>query len=215
MLVEVAIFIEVGLFDKLKDVIVADVDVEVLVENWFNFVETHQSSFLAVEEGEHVEGFLLPAPSEEPFFGDEFDDFSEGEGIFVLVGAGDLVFDFFAVHFGEGKVAEDGPEVLAVDVAGVGGVVEGEGVLYLVFLSGPICTISSVSLLLTLAFLPLPWLIFLLGPISYKIIVFQIEKQILLLSLPSPGPYPPSKSFLFFKIVLGKDDHSTGWLIGL
>ena len=132
-----------------------------------------------------------------------------------MVGAGDLVFDFFAVHFGEGEVAEDGPEVLAVDVAGVGGVVEGEGVLYLVFLSGPICTISSVSLLLTLAFLPLPWLIFLLGPISYKIIVFQIEKQILLSSLSSPSPGPPTKSFLFFKIVLGKDDHSTGWLIGL
>ena len=186
LLVEVAIFVKVSLLDELQNVVVADVDVEILVKDRFDFVETYQPSFLAVEESEHIEGLLLPTASEEPFFGDEFDDFSEGEGVFVLVGAGDLVFNFLAVHFGEGEIAEDGPEVLSVDVAGVGGIVEGEGVLDLVFLSGGMGTISSVSLLLTLAFLPLPWLIFLLGPISYKIIVFQIEKQILLSSLSFP-----------------------------
>ena len=212
LLVEVAVFVEICFLDEFQDIVVADVDVEVLVEDRFNFVEADQSSFLAVEEGEHVEGLFLPAAAEEPLFGDEFDDLGEGEGVFVLVGAGDLVFDLFAVHFGEGEVAEDGPEVLSVDVAGVGGVVEGEGVFDLVFLSGRIGTISSVSLLLTLAFLPLPWLIFLLGPISYKIIVFQIEKQNLLTPGPSPGPDPPIFTYLIKYIVWGEDGRSEGLL---
>lgn len=47
---------------------------------------------------------------------------------------GDLVLDLLAVHLGVGEVAEDAAEVLPADVAGVGGVVEGEGVFDLVFL---------------------------------------------------------------------------------
>ena len=90
-----------------------------------------------------------------------------------MVCTGDFVFDFFAVHFGVGEVAEDAPEVLSIDVARVVGVVEGEGVLDLVFLNEKGVTISSESLLLTLAFLlPLGFEIFFLRPfiISYKII---------------------------------------------
>ena len=55
---------------------------------------------------------------------------------------GDLIFDLFAVHFGEGEVAEDASEILSIDIAGVVGVVEGEGIFDLIFLNGVGSTMS-------------------------------------------------------------------------
>ena len=99
----------------------------------------------------------------------------------------DLVLDFLAIHLGVGKVAEDAPEVLAVNVASVIRVIEGEGILDLIFLHRANDTISSVSLLLVLAFLPpLAFDTFFLSPfISYKIIVSKtIPTKIISITLP-------------------------------
>lgn len=83
---------------------------------------------------------------------------------------GDLVLDLLAVHLGVGEIAEDAAEVLPADVAGVGGVVEGEGVFDLVFLGKWGGTMSSDSLLLRLLdFEPFALLTFFFMPfISYK-----------------------------------------------
>ena len=75
LLVEVAVLVEVCLFDELQDIVVADIDIEVLVKDCFDFVEADQSSFLAVEEGEHVEGLFLSSSPKEPLFGDEIHHF--------------------------------------------------------------------------------------------------------------------------------------------
>jgi hypothetical protein len=145
-----------------------------LVKDCFDFVEAYEAAFLAVEEGEHVQGFFFSSSAEEPFFCDEVDDFAEGERVFVLVCAGDLVLDFFAVHFGVCEIAENASEVLTVDVAGVGSIVEGERIFDFILLHNLGGTMSSESLLLRLAFLPpLGWATFFLRPrmvSSYKII---------------------------------------------
>jgi hypothetical protein len=54
----------------------------------------------------------------------------------------DFIFDFFAVHFGEGKIAEDASEILSIDVSRVAAVVEGEGIFDLIFLNRTTDTIS-------------------------------------------------------------------------
>lgn len=105
-----------------------------MVEHCLDLIDAHEPLLLAVEQGEHVERFLLPASSEEPLLGDELHHLAEGEGLLVLVHVGDLVLDLLAVHLGVGEVAQDAAQVLPADVAGVRGVVEGEGVLDLVFL---------------------------------------------------------------------------------
>ena len=105
-----------------------------MVEHCLDLIDAHEPLLLAVEQREHVERFLLPASPEEPLLGDEFDHLAEGEGLLVLVHVGDLVLDLLAVHLGVGEVAQDAAQVLPADVAGVRGVVEGEGVLDLVFL---------------------------------------------------------------------------------
>jgi len=96
------------------------------------------------------------------------------------MGAGNFILDLFAIHFSVGKVAEDASEILAIDVSSVGGVVESEGIFDLVLLNREQNTISSVSLLLRLAFLP-PLLCdtFFLRPfmISYKIIYTTHSKE--------------------------------------
>ena len=157
ILVQKAILIEVGLLDELQNVVVADIDIQVLVEDGLDFVEAHQPPFLPVEQSKHVQSLFFPSSAEEPLFGDEIDDFRQTEGVFVLVGGGYFVLDLLPVHLGVGEVAENAPEVLAVDVARVAGVVEGEGVLDFVLLNRARTTMSTVSLLLTLAFLPPFW----------------------------------------------------------
>lgn len=177
MLVEIPVLVEISLLDELQDVVVADIDVEVLVEHALYLVDTHQPSLLPVEQREHVQGLLLPPSTEKPLFGDEIDDFGESEVVLVVVGGGDFVLDLLAVHLGVGEVAQNAPEVLSVDVAGVVGVVEGEGVLDFVFLGEGWGTMSSESLVLRLEFLPVLALamFFLAAFISYKIIVQTLQ----------------------------------------
>lgn len=105
-----------------------------MVEDCLDLIDAHQSLLLPIEQRKHIQCLLLPSSPEEPLLGDEFYDLAEGEGLLVLVDIGDLVLDLLAVHLGVGEVAEDAAEVLPADVAGVGGVVEGEGVFDLVFL---------------------------------------------------------------------------------
>jgi hypothetical protein len=89
------------------------------------------------------------------------------------MGRADFVFDLLAVHFGVGEVSQNAAQVLPGDIARVAGIVEGEGILYLVFLSGEDGTMSSESLLLRLLDLePLGLLTFFFIPfISYKNII--------------------------------------------
>jgi hypothetical protein len=86
------------------------------------------------------------------------------------VGVADLVLDLLTVHLRVGEVPQNAAQVLPGDVARVARVVEGEGVLDLVFLSGSSSTISSESLLLRLLdFEPFGLLTFFFMPfISYK-----------------------------------------------
>jgi hypothetical protein len=49
VLVEVPILVIVGFFDKFQNVIVANVDVQILIENAFNIVEPDQTSLFSVE----------------------------------------------------------------------------------------------------------------------------------------------------------------------
>ena len=173
MLIQVAVLVQVCLLDELQDVVVTDVYVQVLVEDWFYLVQTHQTSLFTVKQSEHIQGLLLSSSSEEPFFCYQFYHLVKGEGIFVLVGTSYLVFDLFSIHLGEGKVPEDASEILTIDVSWVVGVIECEGIFDLVFLNEIRGTMSSVSLLLTLAFLPpLVGTFFLKPLISYKIIAY-------------------------------------------
>ena len=172
LLVQESIFVKICLFNELQNVIIANVDVQVLVEDWLDLVETHQASLLAIEEGEHVKGLFFSSSTEEPLFGDKFDDLGEWEGIFVLMSSSDLILNFLAIHFSVGKVAENASEILSIDISTIIRIIEGEGILDFIFLNRLINTISSVSLLLVLAFLPLVFDTFFLSPfISYKIIV--------------------------------------------
>jgi hypothetical protein len=49
VLVEVPVLVIVGFFDKLQNVIVADVYVQILIENAFDIVESDQTSLFSVE----------------------------------------------------------------------------------------------------------------------------------------------------------------------
>jgi hypothetical protein len=49
VLVEVPILVIVGFFDKFQNVIVANVDVQILIENAFNIIESDQTSLFSVE----------------------------------------------------------------------------------------------------------------------------------------------------------------------
>lgn len=134
LLIEEAIFIKICLLYELKDVIIADIDIEVLVEDCLDLIDSHQPLLLPIEQCEHVQCFFFPSSAEEPLLGDKFHHFAEGEGLLILMDVGDLVFYLLAVHLGVGEVAEDAAQVLPADVASVCGVVEGEGVFDLVFL---------------------------------------------------------------------------------
>jgi hypothetical protein len=48
-LVQVAVFVAVGFFDKFQNVVVTDVDVQVLVEYALDIVETDQAALLSIE----------------------------------------------------------------------------------------------------------------------------------------------------------------------
>ena len=119
LLVKEAVLIDIRLLNELEDIVVADIDVQVLVEDCLDFIQTHQSSFLSVEQCKHVQSLLLASSSEEPLLSDKFDDFTQRERVLVLMGSRYLVFDLFAIHFSIGEVAEDASEILPVDEAGV------------------------------------------------------------------------------------------------
>jgi hypothetical protein len=170
LLVEESVLIEVCLLDELEDVVIADIDVEVLVEDGLDFVDAHHSLLLPVEQREHVQRLLLPPPTEEPLLRDQLHHFRQRKRLLLLVGVADLVLDLLTVHLRVGEVPQNAAQVLPGDVARVARVVEGEGVLDLVFLSGSSSTISSESLLLRLLdFEPFGLLTFFFMPfISYK-----------------------------------------------
>ena len=170
MLVQKPILIQIGLFDKLQNIVVADVDIQILVEHTLNLIDANQPSLLPIEQRKHIQCLLLPPPPEKPFLGDQLNDLSQGETFFLLVDVADLVFDLLAVHFGVGEVPQDASEVLPAEVAAVAAVVEGKGVLDFVLLGRTGLTMSSESLLLRL-FLPLLFAMFFFTPfIGYKII---------------------------------------------
>ncbi len=172
MLVKKAVFVQVGLLNEFQNIVVADIDVQVLVEHSFDFVDAHKSLFLAVEEREHIQGFLLSAPPEEPLLGDEFHYFTQRKRLLVLVSTGNLILDFLSVHFSVSEIAQNASEILPKYVSRIGGVVEGKGVFDLIFLNESVITMSSESLLLRLLVLdPLLFVVFFFkGFISYKYI---------------------------------------------
>ena len=65
---------------------------------------------------------------------DEVQNLRKHELVFIVVGVGDFVFDFLAVHFGEAEVAQNAPQIFAIDHASFFIVVKVEGVFDLVFL---------------------------------------------------------------------------------
>ena len=87
----------------------------------------------------------------------------------------DLIFDFFAVHFGEAEVAENAPQIFSIDIAGLFGVVEVEGVFDLVFLHETTNTISSDSLLWTEGDFPFPMFFF---PLFISYIIYPIMNTV-------------------------------------
>ena len=102
-----AVFVNISLFDELKNIVVADVDVQVLVEDALYLIDANQSPLFAVKQSEHVQSFLFPSSTEEPFFSDQIYDLAEWEAILVLVGSSDFVLDLLPVHFSIGEVAEN------------------------------------------------------------------------------------------------------------
>ena len=134
MLIEVAVFVGVRILDKFHDIVVADHDIQILVENLLNFHNSDQSFLLPVKEGKNIHGlFLFPSPVK-PLLMDEVQNLRKHELVFIVVGVGDFVFDFLAVHFGEAEVAQNAPQIFALDHASFFIVVKVEGVFDLVFL---------------------------------------------------------------------------------
>jgi hypothetical protein len=172
VLVKKAVFVQVGLLNEFQNIVVADIDVQVLVKHCFDFVDAHESLFLSVEEREHIQGFLLSPPPEEPLLGDEFHHFTQRKGLLVLVGTRNFILDFLSVHLGVCEIAQNASEILTKYVARIGGVIEGKGVFDLIFLNESLITMSSESLLLRLlVFDPLLFVVFFFnGFISYKYI---------------------------------------------
>jgi hypothetical protein len=70
ILIQKAILVEVRFLDELQNVVIADIDVQVLVEDGFDFVEAHQPSLLPIKQSEHVQSLLFSSPPEEPLLGD-------------------------------------------------------------------------------------------------------------------------------------------------
>lgn len=173
LLAQEAILVKVSLLDELQNIIIADVDIEILVENRLDLVDADQSLLFSVKEGEHIQSLLFSTSTKEPFFCDEVYNFTKGKSLLLLMYVGNLIFDFLSIHLGVGEVAQDTPKVLPIYISCVTRVIEGECVLDFVFLSKRISTISSESLLLRLVDLvALALLTFFLNPgfISYNFI---------------------------------------------
>ena len=76
VLIQVPVFIVVSLFDKLQDIVIADVYVQVLVENALDIVKSDQSSLLSIKKSKQIERFLFPSTTEKPFLCDHFHNFA-------------------------------------------------------------------------------------------------------------------------------------------
>lgn len=79
LLVEVTVFIEVSLLYEFQNVIIADNDIQVLIENLFYLGESNKALLLSIEKAKHVEGFIFPAPAIEPLFLNHLEHFRQGE----------------------------------------------------------------------------------------------------------------------------------------
>ena len=134
-LVEWAVAVYVGLLDELLDVCIADLDVQVLWEDVFYFVESHLILLLVVEQLVHVIDFGLLALAEEPLLADHGDDVSEVERLLRLVNVVlDFLLDLLDVHLGKSEVAQNAPHLGPVDVAWFLSIVEVKAILYFIFL---------------------------------------------------------------------------------
>lgn len=87
----------------------------------------------------------------------------------------DFVFYFLTIHFSESEIAENASEIWATNVSAVATVIKGKRILYLIFLTSTVSTMSSDSLLFRLLdFAPLGLLTFFFIPfISYKNNAFE------------------------------------------
>lgn len=75
LLVKEAILIEVCLLNELQNIIVADIDVQVLIEYSLYFIDAHQALLFPVKQREHVQCLLFSSSSEEPLLGDQINHF--------------------------------------------------------------------------------------------------------------------------------------------
>lgn len=91
------------------------------------------------------------------------------------MGICDFIFYLFTVHFSVCEIAENTSKVWATNVSGVAAVIKGKRILYLIFLTSTVSTMSSDNLLLRLLDLaPLGLLTFFFIPfISYKNNAFE------------------------------------------
>lgn len=82
-MVQIAITVKVSLFDELKDIVVTDHNVQILVEHLLDLSEAYQPLLFAVEKTEHIEGFILAASSIEPFLLHHVEYLRKGECFLV------------------------------------------------------------------------------------------------------------------------------------
>ena len=107
ILIQVPIFVSICLLNKFQNIIVTNVDVQILIKNSFDVIQSHQSSLLSVKQCEQVKCFLLTTFAEKPFFCDHINDITERKGFFVIELVDDFVFNFLSVHFGKSKVTKN------------------------------------------------------------------------------------------------------------
>lgn len=133
-MIKITVFVQICLLDKLKDIIVADNNVQVLIEYIFDLINSYQSFFLSVKKGKHIQSLFFSPSSEEPFFSDQIYNFRQWKTIFVLMSGGDLIFDFFSVHLSKCEVSKNASKILAIDISSVSWIIEWKGVFDLIFL---------------------------------------------------------------------------------
>ncbi len=110
-LIQIPVFITVCLFNKLQNIVIADVDIQILIEYVLDIVKAHKAPFFSVKKCKQIKGLFLSSLAKKPFFCDHFNNLTEGKVFLIFVIVGDFVFDFLAVHFGEGEVTQDGSEL--------------------------------------------------------------------------------------------------------
>jgi hypothetical protein len=102
------------------------------------------------------------------------------------MGICDFIFDLLAVHLSVCEIAKNASQVWPTNVSAIATVIKSKGILYLIFLTKKVSTMSSDNLLLRLLdFAPLGLLTFFFIPfISYKNNAFQhTSKWIILKTL--------------------------------